>query len=120
LKLATRSSTESELVALEVSITYAIWWRQLLKDLEIITEEPIIVYQDNKSSIIIALKGGNFDRTKHMISRREFVKQAIQDKEIVIQYCNTKLMLADILTKPVTYKVLSTLIKLLNLKSDKV
>jgi hypothetical protein len=46
LKLVTRSSTESELVVLEEAVTFAIWIKKLLKELQVF-DGPITIYQDN-------------------------------------------------------------------------
>ena len=42
LKLVTRSSTESELVVLEEAVTFAIWIKKLLKELQVF-DGPIVV-----------------------------------------------------------------------------
>jgi hypothetical protein len=44
LKCITRSSTKSELVTLEDSVTYLIWLRQLLSDLGYAQDKPTCVY----------------------------------------------------------------------------
>ena len=100
LKLATRSSAESELVVLEEAVTYVSWLKLLLNELGFPLSQPITVYQDNQSTIIIGTEGsGNFKRTKHMISRRSFVSEAISENLIALQYKPTKEMIADFLTK---------------------
>ena len=100
LKLATRSSAESELVVLEEAVTYVSWLKLLLNELGFPLPQPITVYQDNQSTIIIGTEGsGNFKRTKHMISRRSFVSEAISENLIALQYKPTKEMIADFLTK---------------------
>jgi hypothetical protein len=86
LKSITRSSTESELYALEEATTYAIWWKNLLTELRVITKErPIVVYQDNLSTIILGTNGGSFKRTKHLIIRESFVREKIQKKQITVR-----------------------------------
>jgi hypothetical protein len=100
LKIATRSSAESELVVLEEAVTYVSWLKLLLKELGIPVSDPIKVYQDNQSTILIGTEGnGNFKRTKHMISRKCFVSEAINESLIVLEYKPTKEMAADFLTK---------------------
>jgi hypothetical protein len=79
LKYITRSSTESELVTLEDSVTYVIWLRQLLLDIGYAQDKPTSVYQDSKSSIIMAIQGGNFKRTKHMICKEAFICEKFQE-----------------------------------------
>ena len=66
-KIITKSSTEAELVGLDESITYVPWITGLLEELFITYFKPIIVFQDNQSTIIMGNTGhGNFRRTKHI------------------------------------------------------
>jgi len=102
LKSITRSSSESELVTLDNSVTYAIWIMQLLEDLGYPQHEPIPIYQDNKSTIIMATKGGTFKRTKHITWKYEFINEAIADGVISLHYLPTYKMLDDMLTKPLS------------------
>ena len=50
-KVVTRSSTESEIIALEVCTVHILWHRT--KELGY-QQAPIVIYQDNKSTIHIA------------------------------------------------------------------
>jgi hypothetical protein len=100
IKAATRSSTESELYALEEASTYAVWFRLLLSTLGIDVQYPIPVFQDNKSAIIIAMQGGQFKRTKHLLCKESFLKERIESGDIALKYLPTGQMPADMLTKP--------------------
>jgi hypothetical protein len=101
LKLVTRSSSESELVVLEEASTYAVWYKLLLKELEVmIADEPITVFQDNMSTMFIATEGqGNFKRTKHLLVRESYIKERIECGDIALEHLQTRLMSADFLTK---------------------
>jgi hypothetical protein len=102
LKFVTRSSSESELYALEEASTYAGWLRMLLNELGVKCDEPVRTYQDNKSAIIIAQQGGNFKRLKHLLVREAFVQERIKFGDILLQYLGTNEMPADMLTKPLS------------------
>ena len=115
IRLATRSSTESELCALEEASTYVVWYRLLLEDLGVHMSEPMVTYQDNKSSIIIAIQGATFKRTKHLIGRQSYLRERIQCGDLQLKYCPTKDMLADLMIKPVTVAVLKRLKGLLSI-----
>ena len=99
--------------ALEDASTYAVWYQLLLSDLGV-SARPITVCQDNKSTIIMAVKGASFKRTKHLIGRHSYVKERIANGDIVLKYVPTKEMMADLLTKPVSKEVLTRLLKLLH------
>ena len=99
-KIVTKSSTESELVGLSDSLGQAIWTRNFLTG-QGYKLGPTKVYQDNMSTITLAAKGrSTSDRTRHIHIRYFFVKDRVDSGEISIEYKPTKLMLADLLTKP--------------------
>jgi hypothetical protein len=100
IKMMTRSTSESELCALEEASTYAVWIRVLMRDLRVGNDHPVTVHQDNKSTIIMAVQGGSFKRTKHLIGRESFVGERIRDGDMVLSYLPTEQMPADMLTKP--------------------
>lgn len=100
LKSVTRSTTESELYALEEACTYVTWYKMLLFEMGLDLPEPAPVYQDNKSTIILVSTGGNFKRTKHLIIRDAYVKERLDNGDIELKYLSTKQMPADLLTKP--------------------
>jgi hypothetical protein len=104
LKLVTRSSSESELVVLEEASTYAVWLKLLLTEVKKMKKtDKVRIYQDNMSTMIIAEGGkGNFKRTKHLLAREAFVKERIEEGDIILTYKPTEDMSADFLTKPLS------------------
>lgn len=100
LKATTRSSSESELYCLEEASTYTEWYTMLLGAMGVGDTRPIRVYQDNKSTIIMAVQGGNFKRTKHMLCKESYVRERILNGDMELKYLETKSMVADLLTKP--------------------
>jgi hypothetical protein len=100
IRCVTRSSSESELFSLEDASTYVVWLRFLLKELGLVQRDPTTIYQDNKSTIIMASQGGNFKRTKHLLCKQSFIKERLTSGDIVLRYLDTKSMIADMLTKP--------------------
>jgi hypothetical protein len=99
-KLVTKSSTEAELVGLSDALGYAIWTRNWMiaqghKD------HPTILYQDNQSTIVLAHKGQtSAERTRHINIRYFFIKDRIENGEVVVKYLSTNEMTADGLSKP--------------------
>lgn len=105
-KLVSRSSTEAELIALHDILPQVLWLRRLLADLGYPPSAPTVVYQDNKSTIILGNKGNaNKGKTKHMEVRYFFLKEKIDDKSIVLEYLPTEAMLADFYTKPLAFEI---------------
>jgi len=109
-KLVSRSSTESELIALNDGLPEIIWAKQFMENLGY-KQKMITVFEDNKSTIILAnkTKGATLSRTKHIQVRFYYVRELIQQKEINIVYLPTEEMIADILTKPITGGLFSRL-----------
>ena len=74
-KIVTKSSTEAELVAVSDEINMAVWIRDFL------THQghelgPVILYQDNMSTIALILNGASTShRTKHIKIRYFFVHE---------------------------------------------
>jgi len=99
-KMVTLSSTEAELVTLVDCVKACIPFHQALQDLQIPTG-PIIVKQDNQSTIHIVVNGEGYSgKNRHMRVRYGLVHELLQDKSIVVEYIPTGSMIADILTKP--------------------
>jgi hypothetical protein len=105
-KLVARSSSEAELISADDCATFVVWLRQLCADLGIKVSGPTPFAQDNKSAIIIMLKGGTFKRTKHMIGKMAYLRERIKMGDIHLHYVPTEDMLADMLTKPVSRETL--------------
>jgi hypothetical protein len=63
----------------------------------------------------MAMQGASFKRTTHLIDKQTFVKERIQNGDIVLQYLPTTDMPADMLTKPVGREALVRLKRLLYL-----
>jgi hypothetical protein len=66
------------------------------------TVKQNVIYQDNKSSIILEKNGkaSSSKRTKHINMRYFFIKDVINRGEATVEHCPTKSMWADVLTKP--------------------
>jgi hypothetical protein len=117
-KLVTRSSTESEMVALEESVTFALWLTILLRDFDFNFRLPITIFQDNLSTIGIVMNGGSFNRSKHMITKYAFVKQHVDLGDIELVHCRTQVMAADMLTKPLNGNELKKLSNLVSIVDE--
>jgi hypothetical protein len=100
-KLNTRSSTESELVAVDQMMPAILWTRLFLEAQGYgITEN--IIYQDNQAAILLEKNGkaSSSKRTKHINMRFFFVTDRIAQRDISVGWCPTGDMTGDFLTKP--------------------
>ena len=65
----------------------------------------------------MAIQGGNFERTKHMICNENFIKDRLKNGEIILKYLSTNNMPADMLTKPISKAKLNQHTKTLSVVS---
>jgi hypothetical protein len=100
-KLNVRSSCEGELVGIDDVLPLILWARYFIEE-QGYTVEQNIVYQDNKSTILLANNGrwSSSKRTKHIKSRYFFIKDKIDQGEVSIEHQPTNMMWSDVLTKP--------------------
>ena len=105
-KLNTRSSTETELVSVDDCMPSICWTRYFLEAQDYGVTESI-VYQDNKSAILLEKNGkaSSSKRTKHINIRFFFVTDRIQQKELSVEWRPTAEMIADFMTKPTQGKL---------------
>jgi hypothetical protein len=117
-KIVSKSSTESELIAVSDGLSEVIWARNFLLN-QGVRLGPAVVYQDNKSTMALMAKGrSTSSRTKHINIRYFFVKDRVESGEVVITYAPTEAMIADLLTKPLQGELFRRLRRsLLNLRA---
>ena len=100
-KINTKSSTEAELVGVDDSLAYILWARYFLQE-QGYDMEPSLLYQDNMSAILLETNGkaSSSKRTKHIKVKYFYIKDKIDQDEIVVEHCPTDQMWTDINTKP--------------------
>ena len=100
-KLNVRSSCEGELVGVDDMLPLILWARYFIEDQGYPVEQNIL-YQDNKSTILLANNGrwSSSKRTKHIKSRYFFIKDKVDQGEVSIEHQPSDRMWSDVLTKP--------------------
>ena len=93
------SSTEVEYVAASIAAQEAIWLRELLGELKFHPEQPTIIQEDNQRAIAMSKNPKFHDRTKHVDIKSHFVRDKVENNEIMLKYCLTKDMVGDTFTK---------------------
>ena len=117
-KTVAMSSTEAEYMALFAATQEVIWLRRLLKEVKIEKLKPTIVFQDNKSTIMLAKNPTQHSRTKHINTKYHFVREMVKNEEIEVVYKCTEDMIADVLTKAVSKVKLRKHMNAIGLKSS--
>jgi Reverse transcriptase (RNA-dependent DNA polymerase) len=100
LKMVTVSSTETEYVVLCEAAMFAEWLQGMLLAFGWDTP-PILLRQDNQSTIRLAEQGPSFSRTKHLLVRRNKVLETIALGIVKVFHTPTEHMCADMGGKPV-------------------
>ena len=100
-KLNTRSSTESELVGADDGSVLILWTKLFIEAQGYKIKENIL-YQDNKSTILLIDNGkrSSSKRTRALNIRYFFLTDQVEKGNLVIKYCPTGSMIADFQTKP--------------------
>ena len=98
------STCEAEYMALGETTQEAIYLKQILSDLQEvigvdIDMEPIQLYGDNQSSLVMIRNPVKHNRTKHIDIRYHFIRDYFNRKIIDIKYVETDKNIADIMTK---------------------
>ncbi|KAM2761386.1 hypothetical protein COP1_025857 [Malus domestica] len=94
-------TTEAEYMAVTEAIKEAIWLQGLLDDLGV-QQDHVDVHCDNQSVIHLAKNQVHHARTKHIDVRFHFVREVINEGDILLQKIGTADNPADMLTKPVS------------------
>ena len=71
----------------------------MLKDIEIKFEEPIVIYCDNTSIISMSENPILHSKTKQIATKYHVLREKVAEKEIRLEYINTKEQIANIFTK---------------------
>ncbi|XP_062544965.1 uncharacterized protein LOC134211764 isoform X1 [Armigeres subalbatus] len=92
------STCEAEYMALSPTVQEAMWWRGLMSQIGL--KQTVELRCDNQSAICIAKNGGYTPRTKHIDIRHHFIRDALNQNAVRLNYVSTDQQVADGLTKP--------------------
>ena len=103
------SSCEAEIIAASEASKEALYLKRFAKELGVTDDAPLALYGDNQGSIDLAYNPEHHARTKHIDRRHFFIREAVENNEIVVPYVQTDANLADFFTKPLAAKKFFTL-----------
>lgn len=99
------SSTEAEYIAVAGATCEAVWLRRILEDLGFRQDGPTVLFFDNMSAINLSKNPVLHSRSKHIDLRYHYLREMVQQGQIIVDYCNTHNQPADVLTKSVKREV---------------
>lgn len=95
------STAEAEYISLFHATQESVTLQRLLHDIDNQEDRAITLYTDNQAAISIGKNLSSKTRTKHIDIKFHYVREAVANKNINIEYCPSIEMIADILTKPI-------------------
>lgn len=105
-------------MAATVAAFQAIWLRNLLTQVTGQSIGPVILYIDNKYAIDLAKNPVFHGRRKHIDVRYHFIRECVENGEIIIKHVCSNEQRADSLTKALTTVKFERMRKLLGVKSS--
>ncbi|KAG4218300.1 hypothetical protein PC116_g33220 [Phytophthora cactorum] len=96
------STSEAEYIALSLAIQEGKWIHRLLCEILAATNETgpeLKIREDNQSCIKMTKNPVNHGRAKHIDIKYHHIRDEVKRGEVKLQYCETSVMLADIMTK---------------------
>jgi hypothetical protein len=94
-----QSTTEAKYLVAAINCTDIVWIKQLLKAMKEEITESMIFYCDNTSAINISKNLVMHTKTKHIAIKYHYLRELVQDKEVKMEYVNTKQKIDGIFTK---------------------
>ncbi|KAK2994930.1 hypothetical protein RJ640_004484 [Escallonia rubra] len=94
-----QSSAEAEYVSASLATSQAIWLRRILEDVGEKQEGGTKLFCDNKSAIAMAKNPVYHSQTRHIAIKHHFIREAIDDGEIKLEFCRSEEQVAGIFTK---------------------
>ncbi|KAG6617012.1 Integrase catalytic core protein [Phytophthora cinnamomi] len=96
------STSEAEYIALSLAIQEGKWVHKLLCEILVaaggVTPE-LKIFEDNQSCIKMTKNPVNHGRAKHIDIKYHHIRDEVKRGEVIVEYCETATMLADIMTK---------------------
>lgn len=95
------STAEAEYMSLSEAAKEAIFLKRFQMEIMGKEEPPIVIHTDSQSAMAIAQNPVHHQRTKHVDVRYQFIRETVENGEVMLKYLDTKQMVADALTKAV-------------------
>ena len=77
-------------MAIAVNCSNIVWFKQLLEGMKVEIEDPVVIYYHNTIAINILKNPIMHSKTKHISIKYHFLRELVKDKEVRLEYVNTK------------------------------
>ena len=97
------SSTEAEYMAATATTKEATWLKVLFSEIKpSLKRTAVKLFIDNQSAMSLTKNATFHDWTKHIVIRHHYIRERVDEGEIVLEYLPTAEQVANILTKPLS------------------
>ena len=93
------SSCEAEFMAATEGAKQAIWLQDLLAEILGRKSESVVIKVDNKSAIALTKNPVFHGRSKHIHTRFHFIRECVDNGQVIVEHIPGEFQKADILTK---------------------
>nr|GEY75768.1 integrase, catalytic core [Tanacetum cinerariifolium] len=114
--VVSRSSAEAEYRVMASTVSEILWVRWLLKDMQVQLTTPTSLFCDNQAARHIANNPVYHERTKHVEMDCFFVCERVETRDIETKSIESKLQLADLLTKGLGMQQLRSLLNKMGIR----
>ena len=94
------STIEVEYMALAYGVKEALWESNLINESSLHVNKPIPTLNDYRAAVFITTNPGSTKGAKHIDIKYHFVKDIIEQGDIILQHCSSKELVANIFTQP--------------------
>src|SRR5690606_32075942 len=101
--LLEKKKTEAEYMALVEAVKEAIWLRGLSEEMGIV-QDSVTIWCDSHSALCLAKNYVTHERTKHISMKLHFIRDIIEQADLIVEMIHTSKNHANILTKVVPVK----------------
>lgn len=83
------STTKDEYIATASNCTQVVQIKQMLKDIKVIYDEPIVIYYDNSSAINMSKDVVKHSKTKHVLIEYYYLREQVSEEKVKLAYVST-------------------------------
>lgn len=95
------STREAEHMALASTIQECLYLEELLGNMDSYKYTQTVIHEDNQGTIALARNPVKRKRCKHIDIKYHFIRSTVNEGKVILTYCSTDEMVADVMTKPV-------------------
>lgn len=100
-KLLANSTCESDYIAASVAAKEATWLKNFIGDIGIVPgiSDPLEVFCDNEGAVVLTKEPKDHGRSRHILRKYDYVRNQVEDRDIVVSRFPSEENLDDPLTK---------------------